>query len=162
MARLGRSQPGSIVRWGIPRLSADTDVSANVAILLLTENSASIAHDRDVQGVTDVLTISTNQAAITIGGDTNVSANTDALTLVTYQADSALTYDVQGTVVPLSITPYTGTISLDRDIQGAVKSFTLSTYTSSVSTTTLEDRVIALEARVQDLETLYYLNLMSP
>lgn len=111
--------------------SSDTNVSAGVDTLTLTEQQATIALNVDVATNLDTLTLTEYQSTITL--DTNVSTNVDALTLTEFQASITQDVNVSTNVDALSLTENAGTITFDVDVSTNLDTLTVTTYQSDVS-----------------------------
>ena len=101
----------------------DTEVTTNVDALTLTENQATISLDIDISAGTDSLTLTENQATVSLGID--IQAGTDSLTLTENQATITLDVDVQAGTDSLTLTENQASIALDIDIQAGTDSLTL-------------------------------------
>ena len=135
--------------------SGDTNVSASVEALTITEQAATISLDVNVAAAVEALTITEYSASIDVGinilasteslviteqaativFDVNVNASTEALTITEYAA----TIDVGGdTTVAVStealvITPQAAGIGYDVDIAASTESLVLTTQAATIA-----------------------------
>lgn len=132
----------------------DTNVSANVEALTITEQAASITLDVDVVASTEALTITEHSATIALGVnvstateslviteqvatvalDVNVSASTEALTITSYQAvvEVGGNTNVIASTESLTITGQQASVGYDVDVAASTESLTLTTHAASV------------------------------
>ena len=142
--------------------AGDTNVNANTEALTLTEQQASITLDVNINAATEALTITENQATVSLG--VNVTANTENLTLTEQQADISFDVDIQATTESLTITEQQASISFDVDIQAAAEALTLTEYQAAISTdgaTNVQANVESLALTGQQATIAYDINVQA-
>lgn len=116
---------------GVEPGGGDTNVSANVETLTLTENAATITYDVNVNAAADTLTLTAHAA--TIDYAFNIDAATDALTLATHAATLTYDVDVQAAADALSLTPHSAAVTYDVDVPANADALTLATYAATIA-----------------------------
>lgn len=110
---------------------SDTDVSASVDALTLTEYAASIGVDVSVAAAVANLTLTAFAASL--ASDTNIDASTDSLSLTENAADIAYDVGITSSVVDLTLTEYQASITSDTNVSAATDSLTLTENAASIS-----------------------------
>lgn len=109
------------------------DVLATTDALVLTEYTATVNAETNVQAGVDALTLTTYQATISITTDVNVSASVANLTLTEQAATVNAETNVQAATDALTLATYSATINAETDVQTVVDALTLTTYGATVT-----------------------------
>jgi len=116
--------------------SGDTEISAAVDALVLTEQQATITVDHNIAATTDALVLAELAATITVANDTNIAAATDALTLATLAATVSVDHEISATTDAMTLVTLAASISIDHEINATTDALTLATHQATISVQT--------------------------
>lgn len=112
-------------------LSSGTTVNASTKTLTLSEQTASIAHNRNVSAGPATKSLTTYQSTVATG--TSVQAQTASKTLSTHTATLAIDAEIQAGVNALTITPNAATIAYGTNVQAGTATKTLAEQAATVT-----------------------------
>jgi hypothetical protein len=124
-------KPAIDVTYFTATAGGDTNISATLATLTISEQAATVSLDIDVSTNVDALTISEQAATVSLG--INVSTNVDALTISEQAATVSLDVDIATNIDSLTISEQAATVSLGINVSTNVDALTISEQAATVA-----------------------------